>query len=201
MSRSQHNAELKRQHIIRVATKLFLDQGYTLTSMDMIAANSGVTKQTVYRYYPSKNELFSAVMQEIRQTSANDAYQFSTGTLEEELFNFGRQLLKFHLQPEALGIYRLMITEGAQNKDLFKSFQNSGPRHFQEPLNQYLDSLRLRLDKTEFASSMFINMVLTARNRMLLDQAYTLNDAEQAIHVQQVVAFFTQAVSSHQNTN
>ena len=100
MSKTRQNADQKRQAIVLAAKGLFLDQGYVVTSMDTIAQAAEVTKQTVYRYYPSKEALFAEVMQHIRQ-SDSAPYQFSSGPLEDELISYGVQLLEFHLRPEA----------------------------------------------------------------------------------------------------
>ena len=193
MSKISQNAEQKRQAIVLAAKGLFLGQGYGVTSMDTIAQEAGVTKQTVYRYYPSKEHLFGAVMQEVR-SSATPPYQFSNGTLQEELSHFGAQLLAFHLRPEALGLYRLMLTEGAHNQDLFKTFQNAGPRSFVDPLSQFLKSRCPKLDKPEFAAGMFCNMLLSPRNNILLGQSGTMAKQQQLAHVKRLVEFILPSI-------
>src|SRR5436305_15065188 len=53
----------KRRAIIDAATRLFLDGGgYRGTSMDEIAALSGVSKQTVYKHFTDKEALFRAIV-------------------------------------------------------------------------------------------------------------------------------------------
>lgn len=90
-----------------------MQQGYGASSMDQIAGKAGVTKQTVYRYFPSKNELFVAVMNHA-QTAESKLYCFTSGSVGDELIGYGSDLLSFHLQAKALGLYRLMLTEGAR---------------------------------------------------------------------------------------
>jgi AcrR family transcriptional regulator len=50
----------KRQTIIDAAAALFLEHGYQGTSMDDIAALAAVSKQTVYKNFADKQQLFSA---------------------------------------------------------------------------------------------------------------------------------------------
>ncbi len=50
------------QHILVTASKLFMENGYESVSMNMVAQHSGVTKASVYYYFPTKNELFVACM-------------------------------------------------------------------------------------------------------------------------------------------
>ena len=103
MSKTIQNAEQKQHVIVGAAEALFLQQGYGVISMDQIAKKAGVTKQTVYRYFSSKNELFAAVMQRV-QTAKSEAYCFGSRAIDEELSGFGGYLLSFHLQEQALGL-------------------------------------------------------------------------------------------------
>jgi AcrR family transcriptional regulator len=48
--------------ILDVATRLFLEQGYQVVSMDDVAKKCGVTKATVYYYYKTKADLFTDAM-------------------------------------------------------------------------------------------------------------------------------------------
>ncbi|WP_234404867.1 TetR/AcrR family transcriptional regulator [Paenibacillus bouchesdurhonensis] len=50
------------QHILYTASRLFMENGYESVSMNMVAQHSGVTKASVYYYFPTKNELFVACM-------------------------------------------------------------------------------------------------------------------------------------------
>ncbi|MBN3520055.1 TetR/AcrR family transcriptional regulator [Algoriphagus lutimaris] len=46
--------------ILDAAYKLFLEKGYRHTTMDEISANLGISKKTLYKYYPGKLELLEA---------------------------------------------------------------------------------------------------------------------------------------------
>ncbi|WP_128380056.1 TetR/AcrR family transcriptional regulator [Streptomyces cavernae] len=54
-------AELKRRAIVRAARELFLRDGFGV-GMDVIAAEAGVSKVTVYNHFGSKEALFTAVI-------------------------------------------------------------------------------------------------------------------------------------------
>ncbi|MBP7665126.1 MAG: TetR/AcrR family transcriptional regulator, partial [Shewanella sp.] len=51
-------SEQKRQQVLVAAIDLFCRQGFPHTSMDEVAKLAGVSKQTVYSHYGSKDELF-----------------------------------------------------------------------------------------------------------------------------------------------
>jgi AcrR family transcriptional regulator len=55
--------ERRRPLVLDAAFELLLERGYEGTSMDAIAAAAGVTKPVVYACFPSKEELFKALMQ------------------------------------------------------------------------------------------------------------------------------------------
>ena len=52
----------KRKAILDAATEVFLRSGYLGTNMDEIAALSGVSKQTVYKHFSSKEALFIEIV-------------------------------------------------------------------------------------------------------------------------------------------
>jgi AcrR family transcriptional regulator len=52
----------KRRAIVEAARALFLRKGYVATSMDEIAADAGVSKQTVYSHFADKEGLFTQIV-------------------------------------------------------------------------------------------------------------------------------------------
>ena len=56
--------------IVAEASSLFMERGYSATTMDDIAARLGVTKAAIYQYYKSKVDLFAAVAEFQRQELA-----------------------------------------------------------------------------------------------------------------------------------
>jgi len=56
--------EITRKRIIEVATKQFLELGYKKVTMDEIAEQLGMSKKTLYHFFPSKYELFNIIVDE-----------------------------------------------------------------------------------------------------------------------------------------
>jgi AcrR family transcriptional regulator len=56
---------LKQQQILQGAMEVFLRSGYVGTSMDRVAAEAGVSKQTIYSHFGDKEGLFSALMEQV----------------------------------------------------------------------------------------------------------------------------------------
>ena len=193
MSKTIQNAEQKQHVIVGAAEALFLQQGYGVISMDQIAKKAGVTKQTVYRYFSSKNELFAAVMQRV-QTAKSEAYCFGSRAIDEELSGFGGYLLSFHLQEQALGLYRIMLTEAAQ-ENLLTTFKNQGPQHVLKPLIEYL-SQHTQLEDNDFSAQMFATMILAPRNQMLMSKTNKMKRSAQKDHVQKVTTLFMKIIET-----
>ena len=63
--RWRRRSEARPGEIVQAALDLFVEKGFAATRMDEIAKRAGVTKGTVYLYFPSKEELFHAVVEEM----------------------------------------------------------------------------------------------------------------------------------------
>src|SRR5437660_10132615 len=54
----------RREQILSVATRLFARQGFQGTTTKEIAAHAGVTEALIFRHFPSKDDLYWAVIEE-----------------------------------------------------------------------------------------------------------------------------------------
>lgn len=63
--RWRRRSEARPGEIVEAALDLFVEKGFASTKMDEIAKRAGVTKGTVYLYFPSKEDLFRAVVQDM----------------------------------------------------------------------------------------------------------------------------------------
>ncbi len=52
----------RREQLLRVAQEMFVTHGYHATGMDEIAERAGVTKPVLYQHFPSKLELYLALV-------------------------------------------------------------------------------------------------------------------------------------------
>ncbi len=62
MDKSLTKQDLKRQEIIDQALQIFYDGGFHATGVDKVMADSGISKRTLYKYFPSKEQLIEAVL-------------------------------------------------------------------------------------------------------------------------------------------
>ncbi len=107
----------RREEILDAAARLFGRVGYPGTDMQVLADEIGVGKGTIYRYFPSKEELFLAAvdrgMQRLREQVNVDAAK-STDPLEQVERAIRSYLAFFDANPE---IVELLIQERAEFKD------------------------------------------------------------------------------------
>jgi AcrR family transcriptional regulator len=58
----QRRKQARPQELLQAALQLFVEKGFSATRSDEVAARAGVSKGTLYLYFPSKEELFKAVV-------------------------------------------------------------------------------------------------------------------------------------------
>jgi TetR/AcrR family transcriptional regulator len=63
-STRQRRKEARPQELLDAALELFVERGFAATRSEDVAARAGVSKGTLYLYYPSKEELLKAVVRE-----------------------------------------------------------------------------------------------------------------------------------------
>jgi AcrR family transcriptional regulator len=60
----QRRKEARPQELLDAALALFVEKGFAATRSEEVAQRAGVSKGTLYLYYPSKEELFKAVVRQ-----------------------------------------------------------------------------------------------------------------------------------------
>ena len=66
----------KRDHLVKVATKLFNRYGYHAAGIDKVIAESGVAKTTLYRHFSTKEDLIVAVLKNLDDQYRKKLKQF-----------------------------------------------------------------------------------------------------------------------------
>jgi len=122
----------KRSAIIDAATELFLRQGYLGTSMDQIAALAAVSKPTVYKHFPDKEQLFTEIVLGALDRAGNPfraelAALAETNQLEKDLRQLAVRYLATVMQPLVLQLRRLVIGASHQLPGLARAYYDSAP--------------------------------------------------------------------------
>jgi len=133
-------ARTMRGAILAGARQLFLAEGFERTSMDAVAAATGVSKMTLYRHFRSKEALFAGVVGEMVETIADPelARTMARLPLRAALETFGRRSLEWIFAPEALGLHRVVVAESRRFPELGRMFYDRGPAANVATLAAYL---------------------------------------------------------------
>jgi TetR/AcrR family transcriptional regulator, mexJK operon transcriptional repressor len=160
----------KRRAILDAATTAFLRDGYLGTSMDEIAAQAGVSKQTVYKQFADKERLFTEiVLGTIDQVGEPffggiDALEDSEH-LETDLRTLARKLISVVEDPRLLALRRLVIGEAGRFPELGRDYYARGPGRSMEGLAARFQRLAerglLQLDDPLLAAEHFNWLVLS----------------------------------------
>lgn len=128
-------AQKTREQIRAAAQRLFLQQGYLTTSTDAILAEAGIaSKETLYRHYASKEELFADVLRHITLEQPHFATQLSQlpapqdlPALRQALTTLARELLSLMLQPDYQALVRVVMAEMPRFPQLGRLYRAAVP--------------------------------------------------------------------------
>lgn len=120
----------RRKAFIDAARELFFINGYAGTSMSSIAAKVGGSKTTLWTYFPSKADLFAAVLDDLIDTYGQTLRVElpDEEAVADVLRRFGRVLLATVTSPPMPSLYRLVVSEVERFPHLAQLFYERGPR-------------------------------------------------------------------------
>lgn len=136
----------KFDQVIDGAKAVFMREGYEGASVDEIARDAGVSKATLYSYFPDKQHLFLAVLQsECEHQSEVEILMHSANQeVDETLRIICKTLITFFLSRFGMDMFRVCVAEAQRFPDLGRTFYESGPRKWSRKIAQYLDSPKAR---------------------------------------------------------
>lgn len=195
--------ESKRRAILQVAREVFLAQGFAATSMSEIAARLGGSKGTLYNYFRSKEELFSALMTDV--CTGNAAIYFDPlapigegKSVRESLIDLGVSLLEFLLLDDIIAIHRLVVAEADRFPALGRLFYEAGPQRgevrFTEVFRQAMVAGRIPADDPKVVGQRLKDLVMSDLYlRRLWGVVGDLDATTMRAHVTQSVDIFLRA--------
>jgi AcrR family transcriptional regulator len=125
--------DAKRRAILDVAREVFQAEGYAAASMSEIAARVGGSKGTLYNYFRSKEELFSAFLtgtcQRLEETFFDPLPPIGEGKpVRESLIDLGVSLMEFLQTPDVVAMHRLVTAEIGRFPEIGPIFYEAGPK-------------------------------------------------------------------------
>jgi TetR/AcrR family transcriptional repressor of mexJK operon len=187
----------KRAAILQAAMKLFLQNGFTKTSMAMIASEAVVTKQTIYAHFGDKDKLFQNIIEELAKKHAPPSGLFGGdgASIEVVLHNLGAAFLNMVSSKEGIAATQLVIAEAFRHQRLAQHYYESGPRRILNLLAAYLEDQvkagKLHIRYPLSAASYFFAMLKgNYYLRILLNSKPKPLPEEKEAHVRECVTIF-----------
>lgn len=120
----------KAETVLIAAGRVFLTHGFSAATTDMIQREAGVSKSTVYAYYPNKEALFVAVIEKhcARLAAVLDDVASETGGLRQALTAVGRAYLTTVVSADGLALFRTVVAEAPRFPHLARTFYQAGTR-------------------------------------------------------------------------
>jgi TetR/AcrR family transcriptional repressor of mexJK operon len=185
-------SQRKRRQVVEAAARLFMAQGYGATSMEAIARAAGVSKATLYAYFPGKDALFAAIVGEAcaRESEGRPCcLRADEVDLAGALVSLGEGYLSFLFREEVLAIQRVVMAEGPRFPELGRAFYESGPRRMIDWLAGWFAALQergaLRAGDAEVAAEQFLSLL---RSTAVLRQMLRLPPAPDAAEIARIAA-------------
>jgi len=136
----------KREAIVGAAIALFYERGIAATTMESVAERAGVSKMTVYGYFPDKPALLAATFERnisaMRLPALTDEPELPASL--EALNEFGERLISFLTRPEIVKSGRLMAASASEHPALAAAFYAAGPEAMATMVAKFLRSLDAR---------------------------------------------------------
>ena len=155
----------KELEVLNVASDYFLSHGYKGTSINAMARDSGISKESIYRYFSSKKVLFEAViakeLTEYKDRLQTLDFQFDSISLEEALRKTAESILAAVTTDRTLGLRRLIFQEARTAPDIGQYYYEVGPEEAYRNLQHIFELHRPeRSPAPAQLANYFVSMVL-----------------------------------------
>jgi TetR/AcrR family transcriptional regulator, regulator of autoinduction and epiphytic fitness len=159
-------SERKRAAILKAAAEAFSKDGFHATTMDSVALRAKVSKRTVYNHFPSKDELFDALIDDMWQRLAPAATTMppASAALAARLKRLANSRLEVLLSDEVIGLFRIIFAESVRSPALVRAY--FGYQHrtdflgVRSLLTEEMKRGRLREAPPDLAAAQFWGLVL-----------------------------------------
>ncbi|MDX8538254.1 TetR/AcrR family transcriptional regulator [Mesorhizobium abyssinicae] len=162
--------EAKRISVVEAAASVFCREGFAGANIDLIAAEAGVSRQTVYNHHGDKEKLFIAVVRDL--TERCNAGIFATiatfpdqpGDLEADLVGFAVRMNRNCIcNRDGRFLRKLIQAEGERYPELFAEWREQGPGRTWSALAARFARLayagHLSIDDPDVAARQFLALV------------------------------------------
>ncbi len=164
----------KRRQILDGARRVFFERGFEAASMDAITRAAGVSKATIYAYFPSKERLIAALVSIEKREQAERFVELvaEDRPIPEALTVVGARTIIAMSRPEAVARLRLVVGIAPRIPEIGRAFYEDGPVFATNRLGDYLARLaaegRMAVDDPYRAARQFLDLCLAETSRRII---------------------------------
>ena len=181
----------KFDQVLDGARKIFLRDGFERASVDDIAREAGVSKATIYAYFPDKQLLFLEVARcECHaQTEAAEASVEGDVPVRVALTIAAERIVQFLMSEFGQRMFRIVVGEGERFPGLGREFYDYGPGLIHARLVHhfgcYVDQGVLKIEDLDLAADQFAQLCKAGVQEKLLfgmEQTLRPDDVHRSVH-------------------
>lgn len=192
--------DAQRALIIAGAQALFLRNGYGRTTTDEIAAQCKISKQTLYRLFPSKLALFIAIVETHRQSMLAMPAKCDDLPLDIAL----EQIFRIDIDPtedaDRLAFLQLVLIEGQQFPELKDILHQYGATRAHAELARWLSRMRQRrlihIDDARSAAHILMDMIFGTIIAKSIHHKETPAAGSRRMHIRRCIRIFLNGVKT-----
>ena len=130
----------KFDQVLQGAREIFMSDGFEGASVDDIAKAAGVSKATLYSYFPDKRLLFMEVARSecVRQADVAFDSVDMTAPIRDVLTSLAMEMVTFLTSDFGQKVFRLCVAESDRFPDLGRQFYDSGPAMVRDRLMKFM---------------------------------------------------------------
>jgi TetR/AcrR family transcriptional regulator, mexJK operon transcriptional repressor len=189
--------EKRRMELAAIAERVFLDRGFSDTTMLTIASQAGGSKETLYRHFQSKEALFAEVVgRRAARISGPESALAKDEAPEIALFDLGISLMRMMTKKDPAALFSLVVAESPRAPNLGAIFYAQGPGAMLKRLTKYLRTAahggQLQCREPLRAAKLFLGAVVAYHHlRCLIGQPqFDVPEKEMRAHVRDAVSMF-----------
>ncbi len=158
-------SSLKREEILASARSLFLRTGYSDAGMEVVARTAGVSTATLYAYFPSKADLFKAIVMETVTDVAAPVREAARakGDARTRLTALACAYAAFFARSDVRGLFRMVTAERRRFEDVAEYFLQSARDELGGAMLAVINDLiragELKVDKPSWAAGQLMGML------------------------------------------
>jgi AcrR family transcriptional regulator len=160
----KRTADSRKQQIIAEATRLFSRQGFDKVTTKELAASCDVSEPALYRYFPSKEAIYDAVLASLESRLEVDelfARLREEPDVEKLLAELASQIIDFFRTNQ--DIYRLMLYSTlcghAKARKVYRAIRGTYVEFLIEQLNRFRAANLILAKNNEITARCFVGMV------------------------------------------